>query len=201
MTTEILVGIATTVVGAVIGVLTTYYFFRRGSVRLGLVVHLEERVRIDPSTAGVEVEMRVGPRRVTNLRVLEVSVTNRGPRDLVVPDAADPEQHRLRPRIELPPRIRALADPWNPDGSAAAADIRVARRLESDRQLLHVHVHRLAAGATSRARVLCTDRIEPDEPSVQPLSPGEIRFFPGFYPDVDVTATGLLAPPPALLGT
>jgi hypothetical protein len=196
-TSELALATATTVVGAIIGLAISYYFFRRGgAARPTIIIGMEERAHIDPATVGVKVEMKVGTTKVTNLLLLELVVTNRGPRDLVVEDANDPTKHSLRPRIELPPGVRALADPWNPDGSEAGADVRVARLLHDSRQVLFVHIHRLANGATSKARILCTYRGVASGP---PMAGESVDFFSGFIPDVDVQPAGLLKEPPKRL--
>jgi hypothetical protein len=183
-------------IGAVISLVTSLYFFRLGAARSKIVIGMALLAHIDPSTAGVLVKMKVGSREVTNLLLLEVIVTNRGPHDILVTDADDVAKHPLRPRIELPFDVRALADPWNPDGSLPAADVRLARRLQDDRQVVFVHIHRLAKGATSRARILCTYQADTSSPAVEP---GAMRFFPGFMPGVDIQAAGLLRRPARLL--
>ncbi len=190
-TTELIITLVTAVIGALIGIVTAHYYYRKGgAARPGLLVGMEELARIDPSTLGVQVDMRIGTIKVTNLVVLEIAVTNSGHRDLMVRDAADPEKHALRPRVELPEGLRSLADPWNPDGVAPGADVRIARQLRNDnRQLLFVHLHRLARGATSKARVLCSYRTE--NPPGR-LSGADLRFFPGFLPNVDIRPAGLL---------
>jgi len=157
---------------------------------------MAQLAHIDPSTVGVQVEMRVGTRDVTNLLLLEVVVTNRGPGDMIVEDASDASKHQLRPRIELPVDVRALADPWNPDGSRPAADVRLARRWQDNRQVIFVHIHRLAKGATSRARILCTYQADASSPS---LESSALSFFPGFMPEVDIQPAGLLRRPAKIL--
>jgi hypothetical protein len=188
---ELVLTVVTTVIGAIIGIITAHYYYRKGgAARAALVITMEERARIDPSTVGVRVDMKIGTITVTNLVVLEIAVTNRGHRDLVVDDASDPEKHALRPRVELPEGLRSLADPWNPEGSGPTADVRIARQLGADnRQVFFVHLHRLAKGETSRARLLCTYRTADPPP---PLVGDELRFFPGFLPNVDVRVAGLL---------
>lgn len=184
------------VIGAVISLVTSVYFFRRGATRSKIAIGMALLAHIDPSTAGVLVKMKVGTREVTNLLLLEVIVTNRGPHDLLVMDADDAAKHPLRPRIELPLDVRALADPWNPDGSLPVADVRLARQLQDNRQVVFVHIHRLAKRATSRARILCTYQAGTSSPSVEPSA---MQFFPGFMPGVDIQAAGLLRRPARLL--
>lgn len=189
--TELIITLVTVVIGALIGIVTAHYYYRMGgAARPCLIVAMEERARIDPSTVGVQVDMKIGTIEVTNLVVLDIAVTNKSHRDLVVEDATDPEKHALRPRVELPEGLRSLADPWNPEGVSPGADVRVARLLREDnRQVLFVHLHRLARGATSRTRVLCSYRT--GEPPAR-LSGGDLRFFPGFVANVDVRPAGLL---------
>lgn len=194
---DLLLAGTTTLVGAGLGLGTAYYFFRRGgAARPKIVIGLEEIARIDPGTVGVQVQMKVGTTEITNLVLLEVSVTNRGPRDLVIDDANDLSKHPLRPRVELPLHFRALADPWNPGGSTPAADIRVARQLHEGRQVFFVHIHRLGVGTTARARIVCTYTASL---SVPPLRPDALQFFRGFLPDVTIQSSGLLAEPATLL--
>src|SRR5215475_14112284 len=125
--------VAGPLLGAALGWAIAYYFFKRGgSTRPRLLIGLVEVARIDPSTVGVRVEMKVGTIQVSNIVLLEVTVANRGPHDIIVLDADDPRQHPLRPRIELPAGLRTLADPWNPDGAVPRSDVRVARRLDQE---------------------------------------------------------------------
>jgi len=141
------------VVGALIGLAISHYYFRRGlSAGPQMIVSLTEKVRIEPATVCVKVEMKVGPIEVTTLVVLEVAVRNPGDKSLDVKDADDEERRRNRPRIELPSGLRAVADPWNPAGAPTLADVRVARQLRgSDEcQVLYVHVHGLADLPTRR---------------------------------------------------
>lgn len=186
---ELLVGLFWAAVGGGIGWFTSWVFYRRGSARRRLEIGLRELAHIDPATLGVQLEMRVGAQSVTNLYVLEVTVTNRGPGDLVVADATDLAHQTTRPRIALPGGVRALADPWVVDGSTDLADVRIARSLKDDRQWLYVHVHRLAVGATSTTRVVCTAR---GAGPVRSLDPSGIDFLVGFLEDVTVEPTGLL---------
>jgi hypothetical protein len=199
-TAEVVLTVVTTVLGALVGVLTSHIYFKRGlSSGPQLVVGLVEKARIDPSTVGVKVEMKVGSLQVTNLVVLEVTVSNPGGGNLSIADADDPRQHPKRPRIELPEGLRALADPWNPEGAPARADVRVARQLrgEDGRQLLYVHVHGLASGENARVSVLCSYRTAG---STKPLAAGELRFFPGMHERVTASGEGLLKDAPVLRG-
>jgi hypothetical protein len=190
---EVLLTVISTVVGALIGLATSHYYYRRGlSAGPRMVVGLTEKARIEPATVGVKVEMKVGPIEVTNLVVLEVAVSNPGDKNLDLKDADDGDRHRKRPRIELPSGLRAVADPWNPDGVPTRADVRVARQLRStdERQVLYVHVHGLAAGATARSTVLCTYWKDPAPPTA--LTGAELRFFPGLDDQFTARGGGLL---------
>jgi len=112
---EVLLTVISTVVGALIGLATSHYYFRRGlSAGPQMVISLTEQARIEPATVGVKVEMKVGPIEVTNLVVLEVAVSNPGDKNLDVKDADDEQRRPKRPRIELPTGLRAVADPWKP---------------------------------------------------------------------------------------
>lgn len=189
-TEDLVLAGATTLVGALLGLAISYYFFRvGGAARLKIVIGLEEVARIDPATVGVQVKMKIGTMEISNLLVLEVTVQNRGAKDLVIKDAEDSSQHDLRPRIELPPGFRALADPWNPDGSKPGADVRIARQLRDSRQVFYVHIHRLARGAAVRVRIVCTQKGERNSGQIKG---DELVFDPGFLPDVDVKPAGLL---------
>ena len=85
---EVLLTVISTVVGALIGLATSHYYFRRGlSAGPQMVISLTEQARIEPATVGVKVEMKVGPIEVTNLVVLEVAVSNPGDKNLDVKDA------------------------------------------------------------------------------------------------------------------
>lgn len=194
---DIAITVGTTVIGVLTGFVISYYFYRRGgAARPRVVIGLEEVAQIDPATVGVQVKMKIGTIEVSNLLVLEVIIRNRGPHDLVVADADDPTKHDLRPRIELPAGVRTLADPWSPEGLSPAADVRLARLFMDGKQVIFVHIHRLARGASSSARIVCTYR---ESTNAQPLSKDAVQFFPGFLPDVDIRAAGLLEEPPALL--
>jgi hypothetical protein len=190
---EVLLTVISTVVGALIGLATSHYYFRRGlSAGPQMIIRLTEKARIEPATVGVKVEMKVGPIEVTNLVVLEVEVSNPGDRSLDIKDADDEQRRPKRPRIELPSGLRALADPWNPAGAPTLADVRVARQLRKDdeRQVLYVHVHGLAAGATTRSTVLCTYWRVPDPPAS--LTSADLRFFPGLDGQFTARGDGLL---------
>lgn len=187
---DALISLGSILVGGLIAFFVSRYFFRRGSARSTLVLTLEELAQIDPSTVGVAVEMKVGRFTVSNLLVLELRISNRGPSDIDVSNPNDPDAQQLRPRIELPPGIRSLTDPWSPTGAMIDADVRVARSIQQERQVLHVHVHRLAAGAQATVRILCTNRDHDPAPEWNPL---DLRLSPGFLPNVDVRAEGLLA--------
>ncbi len=188
--TDLQQGILFTVLGALLSAVIGLVFYRRGGgARSKVRVGLAELAHIDPSTVGVRVEMRVGGRDVSNLLVLEVQVGNAGPRDVVVPDAGDPEKQGLRPRILLPSGVTALADPWNPSRSTARGDVRVARSLVDGRQALFVHIHRLAARTQVTARVVCTYS---QAGAPQAWRQG-IDFEPGFLQDVSVVGVGSLA--------
>lgn len=186
---EVVTNAASTVLGASIGFVTSWYFFLRGTARSRVSVCLSEVASIDPSTVGVAVDMKIGAIRISNLRVLELSLHNKGPGDVDVLDAGDETRQDLRPRIELPPGLRVVADPWNPRRSTPRADVRAARRLNGDVQEVHVHVHRLAVGETSRLRILCTWLGEAAAP---PDVVGSARFVPGFLANVDLLPAGLL---------
>ncbi|UOX86049.1 hypothetical protein MUY14_30320 [Amycolatopsis sp. FBCC-B4732] len=189
-TAELILAAVTTIIGGLIGLAVSYYFFRvGGAARLKVVTGLDEVARIDPATIGVQVKMKIGTTDISNLLVLEVSVENRGAKDLVIEGADDPAQHDLRPRIELPEGFRALADPWNPDGARPEADVRLARQLRDSRQVFYVHIHRLARGATVRARIVCTQKGEQNSGQIVDTS---MQFSPGFFPDVDIKPAGLL---------
>ena len=190
---EVLLTVISTVVGALIGLATSHYYFRRGlSAGPQMVISLTEQARIEPATVGVKVEMKVGPIEVTNLVVLEVAVSNPGDKNLDVKDADDEQRRPKRPRIELPTGLRAVADPWNPAGAPTMADVRVARQLRKDdeRQVLYVHVHGLAAGTTARSTVLCTYWKVPEPPIG--LTGAELRFFPGLDSQFTARGDGLL---------
>ncbi|GAB3156022.1 hypothetical protein GCM10027258_61830 [Amycolatopsis stemonae] len=189
-TAELVLSGVTTLIGGLIGLGISYYFFRvGGAARLKVAIGLDEVARIDPATIGVQVKMKIGTTEISNLLVLEVTVQNRGAKDLVVDGADDASKHELRPRIELPEGFRALADPWNPDGARPNADVRLARQLRDSRQVFYVHIHRLARGATVRARIVCTQKGEQNSGQILDSS---LRFSPGFLPDVDVKPFGLL---------
>lgn len=79
----------TTAIGAIIGLAISFYFFHRGTARQKIVISLEQLAHIDPSTVGVQVEMKVGTKAVTNLLLIEIIVTNHGPGDVLVADADD----------------------------------------------------------------------------------------------------------------
>jgi hypothetical protein len=186
-----------TVVGVILGAAASYVFYRLSARRLRLVIDLAELVAIDPTALDVKVEMKIGTLRPQNLVLLELSVTNRGPRDLVVSDAADPQTRHLRPRIELPVGVTALADPWNPAGVSPQSDVRVARSLVNGVQQLHVHVHRLASGQRSSARILCTCSYPPGLQDA--IAQDGVAFFTGFLADADIQGSGLLRPPATAL--
>ncbi|UOZ10225.1 hypothetical protein [Amycolatopsis sp. WQ 127309] len=189
-TADLVLAGSTTLIGALIGLAISYYFFRvGGAARLKIVIGLTEVARIDPATVGVQVKMKIGTTEISNLLVLEVTIQNRGAKDLVVEGAEDSSKHELRPRIELPEGFRALADPWNLDGSKPDADVRLARQLRDSRQVFYVHIHRLARGATVRARIVCTQK---GERNTGRLMGDEVVFSSGFLPDVDVRPSGLL---------
>jgi hypothetical protein len=195
---EVVFTIVSTLVGAILGVATSHYYFRRGlSTGPQLVVGLEERARLDHATVGTELRVRVGRLEVKNLVVLEIVVGNPGSGDLDIGDPDSEEQHPKRPRIELPEGLRALADPWNPDGVETRADVRVARQLrkEIDRQVLYIHVRTLAAGETVRTTVLCSYEQLPTPPA---LTAADFRFFPGIRTGFTTGATGLLKSAPLL---
>jgi len=186
---EVVTNAVSTVLGALIGFVTSWFFFLRGTARSRVSVCLSEVANIDPSTIGVAVDMKIGATRISNLTVLELSLHNKGPGDVDVLDAADGTRHELRPRIEFPPGLRVIADPWNPHRSTPRADVRAARRLNGDVQEVHVHVHRLAVGETSRLRILCTWVGE----TVAPAGiAGFARFVPGFLANTDLRPAGLL---------
>jgi hypothetical protein len=191
-TPDLALATITTIVGAIMGLAGSYWFFRRGAARTKIAIGMEELAHIDPATVGVRVEMKVGTREVNNLLLLEVVVTNQGPNDIHVKDADDASKHHLRPRIELPVGVRALADPWNPERSLPRAEVRLARRLQGERQVIFVHIHRLAKGATSRARILCTYHNCSSSPAVKPSA---LQFYPGFLKEVDIQPVGLLRKP------
>lgn len=192
---DIAITVASTAVGGLLGFLTSWYFFRRGAGRPTVMISLAEIAHIDPSTVGVRVDMKVGRMEVTNLLLLEVSVTNKGPGDVDVADADNAERQPMRPSIELPPNIRALADPWNPINASARSDVRIARSLRNERQALHVHIHRLASRSTTHARVLCTYK---DATSAPTVKSEDLCFFPGFLANVDIETGGLLRHAPVV---
>jgi len=205
---EVALTIISTVIGALLGIATSHYYFRR-SLAAGpqLVVGLEEKARIDRSTAGTEIRMKVGRIEVTNLVVLEITVSNPGTGNLVVNDADDEERQPNRPRIELPIGLQALADPWNPAWNPhqedvrpnPRADVRMARQLREsdDRQVLHIHVRGLAVGETTRWTVLCTYRRVAEQ---APLTATDLQFFPGMDERFTAQGDGLLKDAPVLTG-
>lgn len=133
----------------------------------------------------------MGPHSLTSWGVVyEIQVHDRGPSDIVIDDAEDAEKHPIRPRIELPAHLRVLTDPWCPGGLTPDADVRVSRALRGDDQHLHLHVHRIAARATARVRVVCTYR---DDATIPDDLARAIAFYPGFYAGVDIESAGLLA--------
>ena len=189
LSSEVVTNAVSTVLGALIGFVTSWYFFLRGTARSRVSVCLSEVANIDPSTVGVAVDMKIGATRVSNLMVLELSLHNRGPGDVDVLDAGDETRQDLRPRIEFPPGLRVIADPWNPQRSTPRADVRAARRLNGDVQEVHIHVHRLAVGETSRLRILSTWAGEAVAP---PGVARSSRFVPGFLANTDLHPAGLL---------
>lgn len=157
---------------------------RRSVLRIGMIV---ESV-IDPSTIGVAINMRIGRYDVKNLTILKITVKNEGPGDIEVPDP-EGETHRIgRPRIDLPPGMRVLANPWSPGGATGSVDVRVARSLQEGIQRLHVHVHRLHEGREAVIRVLATSRTE----MRGTLSSEDVAFMPGSIGDARVRSAGLL---------
>lgn len=184
------------IVGLLGGLAISHFYYRRGgAARPRLTISLEEKARIDPATVGVQIEMKVGKIKVANLVVLDVVVRNPSYRDLAARNPTDPEQHPQRPRIELPAGLRALADPWNPEGALPRADVRVARQIREERQVFYLHMHRLASRTTVTTRILCTS---PDSQSAPPLRPADLAFFLGYEPNIDVRAEGLLKQAPKL---
>jgi hypothetical protein len=194
---DLFLSILGALLGGSLSWLVTYRYFKMGgSARSRLAITLSEVARIAPSTVGIRLEMKVGSREVPNLLLFDLTVRNRGPHDIDIADAVEPGRRELRPRIVLPTGIRAVADPWNPEGSTPRQDVRVARTFEDTQQLLHIHVHRLASDASVSVRIVCTYELDEKPPL---LEGKQVHFFPGFLPNVDVQALGLLAPPPALL--
>ena len=190
MSSDVVLTVSSTVLGAVVGALISRYYFHKGASRSRLQICLTEITRLNPATVGVQVKMKVGTIDVTNIVLLEVAVTNKGPNDIVVDDPEDVELRATRPRIDLPEGLRALADPWNPTGSKPASDVRVARQLLNGRQTFHIHIHRLASGASCTARILCTQR---GDDSAQELAGPAIGFAAGFLQGTDIKPAGLLA--------
>ncbi len=180
-----------TVLGLVAAVAVGYYFFFRGGAkRTRVTMRLSERSRMDPQEAGVLVELRVAGRNIENLLTFDLLVHNHGPLDVDVQDAADPDHRADRSRFMMPSGVFALTDPWNPTGRSSHADVRGARKRVGDRQVIFVHVHRLAVGREAIVRVLCHYVLEANPPQ---FTGKDFSFGAGFLADREIEGQGLLA--------
>ena len=51
-TADLVLAVVTTVVGAIAGLVVSYYFFRRGAARPKIIIGMAQLAHIDPSTVG-----------------------------------------------------------------------------------------------------------------------------------------------------
>jgi hypothetical protein len=185
--------------GALVGgSLVTYYVTTHFIHRPRLAFSLKQVARIVPADIGLTAAViQWAGLAVPNLCVLELTIDNEGRRDIIVADASLPPSGGQRPpsatpqpRIDFPQRrFGVLAfDTLNSD--AAAFWIALAKQRQAGAQHVHVNIHRIRAKSTGTFRIVGTIWNGPAT-----LTPGDVRFFPGAIPDVDISVAGLLAKP------
>ena len=162
-----------------------------------LVFDLEVGERIDPAELGLNwMTLQMGPLTIKNLIILHLSITNRGRRDVIVPDAGKsasgqrPMSATPLPRIDFS-RLGVLGfRTLNSDDSAYWIPLAKSRKSHGDPQHLHIYIHRIRGGSTAHFRILGTVW-----EGSSALEPSDTDFFPGAIPDVDVDVCGLLRKP------
>jgi hypothetical protein len=186
---SIVLSLAATAVGV-------WFFVLGGSAKRKVTIDLKETGRVDPEQLGAHFEMKIGGTRVKNVVLFELTVSNRSFQD-VPADKQELEDSSDRvPRVELPIGVRALVDPWTPDPPASSRNVKVARNIQHEQQMLYIYVHRLVKRSEVRTRIVC-HYLEGESPP--PISPESVRFYPGYMQDTKIKPSGLLKRPPSLL--